>query len=106
MFRLIAWQNYALVAGIVLAAGAGWGEYRHLKGTSAERAVWEARTALIRVQRAGAVALAAARAEIILQAAREMAALQAELEEAAHADPDADRPAFGPAAVHRLQRHR
>jgi hypothetical protein len=106
MFRLVAWQNYALAGAAILAAGLAWGEYRHMAGKAQERAVWQARTAAIRVQRAGAVAVAAAQADIIAQAARDMADLRAELEDAAHADPDADRPALGSDAVRRLQRYR
>jgi hypothetical protein len=101
------WQNRLLagvVAGIILVVVIWTDGYS--RGTEAERAVWQARTAAIRVQRAGAVAVAAAQADIIAQAARDMADLRAELEDAAHADPDADRPALGSDAVRRLQRYR
>jgi hypothetical protein len=100
---LIVWGNRALALALLM--GAVWLHGCHHGDTRAS-ARWEARTATIRVQRAGAVALAAAQAQLIAQAAQDRAALMAELEDLANADPDADRPAFGPAAVGRLQRHR
>lgn len=38
MFRVIAWQNYALAAGLALTAAAGWGEWRHQQGQAEGRA--------------------------------------------------------------------
>jgi hypothetical protein len=98
------WQNRMLAGAVLglLSVIAVWTD-GYSRGTEAERAGWEARTLTIRLQRAGAQALAAAQSEALTAAAIERAALLSELEAAANADPDADRPALGPDAVRRLQ---
>ena len=65
---------------------------------------WEARTLALRTERTIRAAQIAGQAAMLAQMAADRDALAEQLEDAAHADDDASRPAFGPDSMSRLNR--
>lgn len=104
MFRLAGWKATALAASlsVMLLAAVVSGIWWH--GRLHERGLWQQRQAALVAERRvqGALIIGAVEENARLRAER--AALATELEEAAHADDNADRPALGPDSVRRLNR--
>ena len=104
MFGVIRWQAYLTGAAALVALAAGiWGHGWHT-GSSGERARWQARTAALRVGRTLSATAIAGQAQMLAKLAADRDALAEQLEREAHEDDTADRPAFGPDAVLRLNR--
>ena len=104
MLRLANWKQAALVASLALMLLASVVSSIWWHGRFHERGIWQARQAELVAERRvqGALIIGAVEENARLRAER--AALATELEDAAHADDDADRPALGPDSVRRLNR--
>ncbi|WP_333826846.1 hypothetical protein [Pararhodobacter sp.] len=88
---------------LVSVLGGIWSHGWHT-GTQGERATWQERTTALRQERAILAARVEGLAATLARISQERDALAQQLEDAAHADNDASRPAFGPASVSRLNR--
>jgi hypothetical protein len=95
--------SLATALALVSVLGGIWGHGWNLGRTGAN-ARWEARATALRQERALLAARIEGQAASLDRLARERDALAQQLEDAARADSDASRPAFGPASMSRLNR--
>ena len=104
MFGVIRWQAYLTGAAALIALVAGIWRHGWNTGRTGANARWEASTTALRRERALLAARVAGQAEVLARISEEGNELAEQLEREAHEDDIADRPAFGPDAVMRLNR--